>query len=634
MQPAAVVGVDYHDIVHGVRAALSRSLLILCGAASLWALALTLTGGFVLHVGPFPEFASHRPRNPSLIALVSGLAACVLSTADERRSFKRAITTCVERSVPAPVLLFLRQPPAQVAPLSAAIVAVAVVTAGLVRGAFVAGGSDVYGYVSQAHLWATGRLSIEQPFVHEVPWPFAADALTPLGYRPAPHRAAAIVPAYSPGLPMVMAVFERVGGRDGVFYVVPVLGGLAVWATYLMGASLAGRTVGLSAAVLLATSPTFLIQLVIPMSDVPATAWWALALALLLSERRSAALASGLAVGAAILTRPNLVPLAVLPGGLLAWRAGRERSFTGLAAQRTLLFAAGAIPACVIVAIINARLYGSPLSSGYGSLRDLYGWTNLLPNLARYPRWLLETQTAVVLLALIAPFAVKARDPHGNRGFEPRAVAVTWMLFVVVVFISYFFYLQFDAWFWLRFMLPAFPPLFALTAIGIVTLLTPLRRQLRLVVTATVIGGLAWHGVTCARDRGVFDIKENERRTVALCEYIASALPSRAAFLSMQHSGSIRYYAQRLTVRYDWIPQDRLEDVISDLRHLGYYPYIVLEDWEEAQFRARFQGRNALAALDWPPVARVDNTIRIRIYDPADAQVPPASRLVTSEIIR
>src|SRR5205807_835125 len=153
------------------------------------------------------------------------------------------------------------------------------------------------GYVSEAHLWAIGSLHVDQqPFVRNVTWPFAADAVTPLAYRPTADGQA-IVPIYPPGLPMVMAVFERLANRDAVFYVVPLL--------------------------------------------------------------------AGLAAGAAILTRPNLVPLAVVPGMLLLSQAARARDRTGPAGQRLLLYAAGAIPACLIVAIVNAGLWGSPFGTGY-----------------------------------------------------------------------------------------------------------------------------------------------------------------------------------------------------------------------------------------------------------------------------
>ena len=283
--------------------------LVLCAIAAVWAVFVLLTGGFELQFGAIRLLSSRRPRNPALISLLTGLCAWVLSAREARRL------------------------PARLAPLVAAVAAVSVVLVGLLRGAFVAGGADAYGYVSQAHLWSIGKLHVEQPFVRDMQWPFAAGALTPLGYRLAADGTS-IVPVFSPGYPMVMGVFERLGGRNSVFYVVPLLGGLAVWATYLMGAQLAGRTVGVSSAILLATSPPFLFQLMFPMSDVPVIAWWALTLALLLLERRDAALAAGLAAGAAILTRVNLMPIVTVPGALLVWQVGRARTVTGPAAQR------------------------------------------------------------------------------------------------------------------------------------------------------------------------------------------------------------------------------------------------------------------------------------------------------------
>ena len=169
---------------------------------------------------------------------------------------------------------------AVLAPIVVAAAIVASVTFGLRQGLFVAAASDAYGYVSQADLWARGSPIVRQPFARDMTWPNAAETLAPLGYRPyrpAPHGTD-IVPLYAPGLPMVMAIFKLLGGPRAVFLVVPLLGGLAIWATYLMGRRLAGPLVGASAAILLASSPPFLFEIVSPTSDVPATAWWALAL--------------------------------------------------------------------------------------------------------------------------------------------------------------------------------------------------------------------------------------------------------------------------------------------------------------------------------------------------------------------
>ena len=472
-----------------------------------------------------------------------------------------------------------------------------------------AGGADSYGYVSQAHLWAQGTLQIEQPIMKAVSWPFSDLSLAPLGYRPAP-RGPFIVPVYAPGFPMVMAVFERIAGPGAVFYVVPLLGGAAVWATYLMGAAAAGPMVGLAAAVLLATSPVFLYQLMYPMSDVPVTAWWALCLVLLPFKRRDAALAAGLLAGIAILTRPNLVPILVVPGLFLLWAVVSERSHRAPAVQRLLLFAGGTIPACIVVAYLNAKWYGGVLKTGYGSLDYLYGPENLWPNVTRYSGWLLDSQTPVVLLAGVAPFLLGRRAGTDSRRYGPRALAVTWLLFIAAVAACYAFYAPFEVWWYLRFLLPAFPAMLVLTSIGLIGAATRLAREAGGLVAAVVVAVVAWHGVKFAERPATFGFREGERKYVAVGEYIGHRLPDRAAIICMQYSGSIRYYSGRLTVRYDWIPTNRLDSVIEQLRGLGYHPYIVLESAEMSTFQRRFQGHSELATLDWPR-GRSCNTTRM-----------------------
>ncbi|HLG59063.1 MAG TPA: glycosyltransferase family 39 protein [Vicinamibacterales bacterium] len=289
-----------------------RFSLAITGLAVAWALVITVSGGFVVRLGAM-RVSSRSPVNPLLIALAAGALAWMLSPRGRRgrvlASDLRLAATGVGRLVTARWF----------AGLMAAAISVGIVMVGLVQGARVAGGSDAYGYVSQAEWWASGTFRFDEPLIREFAGRISREALVPLAYLPI-GTDGAIVPMYAPGLPLTMAAVQRVGGREAVFYVVPLLGGLAIFATYLMGARLAGRAVGLSAAVLLATSPSFLFQLTAaPMSDVPVTAWWALALALVLFESRGAAFASGLAAGAAILTRPNLVPLALIPAALLLW---------------------------------------------------------------------------------------------------------------------------------------------------------------------------------------------------------------------------------------------------------------------------------------------------------------------------
>ena len=87
---------------------------------------------------------------------------------------------------------------------------------------------------------------------------------------------------------------------------------------FLLGRHLAGPAAGLLAAALSAASPTFLIQLFQPMNDVTAAALWAAALVAAISAGArgtlSAAAGAGLLTAAALVVRPNLVPLAAVTG--------------------------------------------------------------------------------------------------------------------------------------------------------------------------------------------------------------------------------------------------------------------------------------------------------------------------------
>jgi 4-amino-4-deoxy-L-arabinose transferase-like glycosyltransferase len=330
------------------------------------------------------------------------------------------------------------------------LAAAAVFGAGVRYGTFIAADTDPYGYVSEAELIAAGTLHVDQRFTLSLPWENADLAFIPAGYKRA-TQAGFIVPTYPVGLPAVMALFLRVSGsRDAVYYVVPLLGAVVVLATGMLGARVHGRFAGAAAAVLVATSAPFLLQVIQPVSDVPAMAWWTVALALAIRNSQRAALGAGLAASMAIVTRPNLVPLAALIAVWYLWRAWSERIEQGAARSRLAIFALAALPGCLAVALINNALYGSPLASGYAPFRELYRWEHVLPNLDRYPRWLVTTQTPFIYFGVVALWVARRRDE-------------AWLLFAfaLVVLLSYIPYGVFgrDEWGYLRFLLPAFPAL-------------------------------------------------------------------------------------------------------------------------------------------------------------------------------
>lgn len=582
--------------------------LLLCAAAFvLAAILISLTGGFALSLGAL-RLSVRGVRNPLLLAAVCGGAAWAIAPRGQRW---RALVDGWSRVV-APVEAAARvvSPGAwqRSADLSAAAMAVAVIVVGVTTGSMVAGGSDSYGYVSQAHLWATGDLRIETPMQGELPEGVPYEAFAPLGYRLAPDGRS-IVPTYAPGFPMVMAVFELVGGPNAVFYVMPLLAGLTVWLTYRLGTTLGGRAAGVLAAALLATSPPFLNQVShAPMSDIAASAWWTLALLLAPRSSRVSALITGLAVGLAILTRPNLVPLAIVPGGLLLWNVMIHRSSRALATARLVLFAIGPVGSALTVAYLNDYWYGSPTASGYGALvGELFRWSFIWPNATSYSRSLLETQSVAVVLAAAGPFMVARDEGSADAHTSLRAVAVTCASFVAATYLCYAAYLPIDVWWTLRLILPAYPALFVVMSVAVLRLaaLLPLRpRAIAPVMLAVLV---LLHPLAFVRRANVLD-SVGEKRFAVIGRYLADTLPPRAAIISVLHSGSATYYSGRLTLRYDMIVPGQLETVIRGLRQRGYAPFILLDLFEREEFGqkfgdpVRFGARDATAAALVPTV--------------------------------
>lgn len=584
-----------------------RRLLIAVAVLSLgWAFAVVAIGGVAIDVGPL-RVSSHNARNPFLLTIVAGVAASVLYRKGDRRQQWDADRAWLSELAWRAVPLVLRR---RVTPgVFAAVTAAMVVLVGIVAGADVVGGADSYGYVSQAHLWARGSLPVPQPLLNDWPADVPQEALVPLGYRLNPDRSG-LVPLYAPGLPMMMAVFERAAGADAVFLVVPVLSGLLIWTTYALGRALIGASGASVAAVFLATSPAFLFQLIhAPMSDIAAAAWWNTAFLLLLHHSRLAALASGLATAAAILTRPNLVPLAAVLGGVLLTALGsRERRW--LAVQRLLWFAAPAVAACLLVAVINAAWYGSPIASGYGSLAGtFFRWDYVGTNLANYARWLLESQGPLSLLSLIGLVAIW----HTATVRRDRAIVMFSLCFAVVAYACYAFYLPVGTWWSLRFLLPAFPVFFMLMAAGAAAVVDRLPHGFRHVGLAVIVAAATVHVTGFGRTNQVFDIAEDVRYQ-SVARYLNDHTPPRSAFLTMLHSGSVRYYTDRLTIRHDWIPPERFDATVAHLRQRGFVPFLLLDEAEEAEFRRRFADTPMVKSLPAPDV----QLARVSLYRLSD----------------
>ena len=498
---------------------------------------------------------------------------------------------------------------------------------GLKYGTYIAGGSDSYGYVSQADLWYQRHLAVEQPWVKDLSWPGGQWVFAPLGYRPAAGRQSlAIVPTYSPGLPMLMAGARSIGGSCAMFWVVPLAGGVLVLATYGIGRRLSSPLAGLIAATLVLSSPVFLFMLMSPMTDVPVAGAWAAALWLLIAADPAAspwrltlrALIAGLVSAIAVLIRPNLV-VALVPLALWfplrAWRAGSEGRIRAL--LDGVLFAVAASTGVVAVALINQYWYGSPLKSGYGDAGSLFAAANIWPNVATYYGWFVQSQTLAPLvgvLALLAPIAAFWPAPRDRLGVIVLAA------FAGVVTYSYLVYGVYDAWWYLRFLLPVWPALM----IGFAALMLAVARRGHALAWLIAIA-LVWLGarnVVFAREHSVFRLWKEDRRYATVGQLVrASTEPSSVVF-AIQHSGSLRYYGGRLSIRFDSVDDGWLDQVIAGLSERGIKSYLVVEDWEIPRFRGKFQSQAAVRRVEGAPIVEYTGNGTVFLYDLNETRDP------------
>jgi hypothetical protein len=278
-------------------------------------------------------------------------------------------------------------------------------------------------------------------------------------------------------------------------------------------------------------------------------------------------------------------------------RVWRER------ARDAAVFAAAALPGCLLVAVVQQMFYGSPFRSGYGALPTLFGVEHIVPNATRYATWMWQSHGFVWLLALAAPFMLPG-----------WLTTLLWSL-VAVNIACYLPYAVFDDWWYLRFLLPAIAILLVLAMAVVDALLHLWRKPLWLApVFAVVICAFL---VGEARARSVFDLQRLESRYERAGLYVDSHLPPDALIVTSWESGSIRYYGHRNTLVWDALDPAWLDRAIGFVRTRGYEPYLLFERWEEPNFRERFAG-STIAKLDWPPAAEIAG--QVRIYRPDDRE--------------
>jgi len=554
------------------RAVAATILLFLAAFAAAWAALVALTGGFSARA-----IVSRDPFRPLVVSAALAAGAWLIAPRGQfSASLRRVIGT--------------RDTWAATIAIAASFAVLAFSTAWNTRAA---GGSDSSCYALQAQAFAHGHATLAHPLARELP-DSAPAMFAPGGFAPSPRAFGEAVPICAPGLSLMMAAALRLGGTGAVFLVVPICAALAVWLTFAIGRRL-DDVAGAAAAVLVACSPIFLYQSVQPMSDVPAAALWLAALA---GAARGDAIGSTLAgfcASAAVLTRPNLA-VAVVP---LVWLLRDRRAWT--------LFVLAALPGAIAFGALNAVRYGSPFLSGYGETGALFSWPHVAENLARYPRWIVATESPIVLLAVAAPWILR-RDRDRLR------LALVILLSSALVVFTYLAYTVFDDWWYIRFLLPVLPTLLVLAVflvLAVASTLAGARGRIGVAVVLSVALG-SWY-LRVADVRQVLALRSLESRFVRTGDLVRRYAED-AVFIAGQQTGSIRFHGGRATLAWDAIPADQLDALVSTLESHGHHVYAALEDSEVEPFRRRFAGQTP-ASLDWRPLAELPAPVRVRVWD-------------------
>lgn len=579
-----------------LRVWLARIFAGLAVAAAGWTIVVWASGGLMFHLGVIRVSAVTWPR-PLVTALVFAVAA---GFANGLRNSRASLTHV--------------RPATFAGALGAAVMVI-----GLSGNSWSASGADSFAYVSQAALWRHGQLDVPVPLAIHAPWPNAVGTFAPFGYRPAARGEPRIVPITAPGVPMLMALFQRIAGHAAAFLITPFAGAALVLLSYGIGRRLYSPGAGLIAAWLTATSPAVLYMLMWPMSDLPAAACTALMIWLLVRSSPASTFGAGLAAAAGVLTRPNFLLIAAAAGLWLMIDAARsdERGRW----RHVAAFAAGLFPGALVLTLLNMRWFGSALASGYGTAGNLLSFSRVPANAALFARWLAETSP--LAFVGIAVLMIRSRGTFYDFRKTFPGIFLLLRLVAIAAVSVYLLYDRHEEWWYLRFLLPAWPALFVPAAMVLDTLRARGRAPAVAIVIVVVAAGIG--GVVIAQARGVLDVGAGERRYVSVARLVDRSTEPDAVILTSQHAGTVWYYAGRETLRFDVLEPAWLDRAVTWLAARGRHPYILVEDWEQPLFEARFKKSNAAGDLSAPPAVAWQSTHVAGwtwLYDPLDRTTP------------
>ncbi len=458
-----------------------------------------------------------------------------------------------------------------------------------------AAGADSAGYLGNARLLREGKVLAEMRTVPDIEVPSRLYA--PLGFHPRDDEK--LAPTYPSGLSLMIAAAATVLPFKTASAVV-------IWVHLLAGVGVArwlARECGLEdgwawlAAMMIGLCPLYLFMGLQPMSDGPSLVWLTLAVIFGLRGRDHVgwALASGAATAMTVLLRPaNAIAFLPLLIALGSWRA-------------VLLWVAGALPGAAWQLWHAWALFGSPFATGYGNMRAAFGFEWIAPTAGHAVVQLTVAFTPVIWLAVIAPFL---------RSVDQR---VRWVLggWVLVYFGFYaVYYYTHLSWWYLRFVLPAYPALVVLALLGLRALTQkrgwalfslPAGRR-TVVVSIALTVALAANALFQDRRLLALHSSDGNRLYSDLAAWMKAEVPSHSAVFTFEASGALFLHTDLVVLRLDQVDAQENTRMATHLRQGGHQVFAVIFHLEEqAETNAR------LPKGDWVPLQRFGHVEVLRL---------------------